>query len=618
MANELRYDLHARIGPRGPACGTVYLVAASSGRNSIEEVRAATDIVEVVSGYLPLKKSGAGFSACCPFHREKTPSFHVSPTRQTFHCFGCHESGTVFDFVMKMERVEFAEALRVLAERAGVVLDGRGAGEDRAPLIAAHSCAQDLFRSVYKALSGTATREYVAKRGISPEMAEAWGLGMAPEGWSGLVDAAAARSISSAVLERSGLALPGSTRPGHYDRFRGRLTFPIKDSFGRIVAFGARSLDGSEPKYLNSPETPIFSKGRMLYGIERLKHHPRTAPVLVMEGYTDVIMSTQAGVPGCVATLGTAMTSAHARILSRYTERIILVYDGDKAGLAAAERGARLLLEGGQLDIQVAVLPDGQDPCDFFLARGEAGVPELLGLTVPLVEFLLDRVALRHDLTQISGRLKAAHELARNVAAVSDPVARELLLARVAERLGVSTQALQQRVVAEVKEPRPSEQGEQHAASAWVQSGPKNARKTASLWIVQAALNEPAFAASLTIEQIACVPAGSVRSILETMASAAANAGATPGSLLDSIEDPALREMARRALLPENHGHDLSRMGLDALASLSRETGRGEVQRLQERLGDDPEALAELSRRYRASKSGQPGSMPGLIPDASS
>ncbi len=577
----------------------------SSTRNSIDEVRTATDIVEVVSGYLPLKKAGAGFSACCPFHREKTPSFHVSPTRQTFHCFGCQEGGTVFDFVMKMDKVEFGEALRLLAERAGVRLDSHAAGEDRAPLLAAHVCAQDLFRSTYAAGAGTATRDYVAKRGIKPEVAAAWGLGMAPDGWTGLVDAARARGIDSVVLERSGLALPGSTRPGHYDRFRGRLTFPIRDSFGRIVAFGARSLDGSEPKYLNSPETPIFSKGRMLYGIDRLKQHPRNAPVLVMEGYTDVIMSTQAGVAGCVATLGTAMTSAHARILARYTERIILVYDGDKAGLAAAERGARLLLEGGQLDIQVAVLPGGQDPCDFFLARGEAGVQELLGMTVPLVEFLLERVSQRHDLNELSGRLKATNELTATVAALNDPVARELVLARVAEKLGVSVQALQQRVRSEALPAKRDGGASESGAGGAERNATPTTRNMTVLWLVQAALNEPGFAVRLTSAQIAAVPAASVRTILSTFAQLASNAGATSASLLDGLDDPELRDMAKRALLPEGHGHDLERMGMDALDALSRAAGKSEMQRLQERLAVDPEALEELSRRYRATKLGQ-------------
>lgn len=571
----------------------------SSRRDSIEEVRSATDIVEVVTGYLPLKKSGASFTACCPFHQEKTPSFHVSPARQIFKCFGCGEGGSVFQFVMNMEKIEFADALRLLADRAGIRLEAGGQSEGRGPLLEAHALAQELFREHYMSLAGLAAREYVQKRGIQAETAEAWGLGLSAAGWTGLVDAARARGISPEVLEKSGLALPGSARPGHYDRFRGRLMFPIADSFGRIVAFGARSLDGSEPKYLNSSETPLFAKGRMLYGLDRLRHHPRTQPVLVMEGYTDVIMSTQAGVAGCVATLGTALTSHHARILARYSDRVILLYDGDKAGLTAAERGCRLLLEGGHLDIQVVVLPGGEDPCDFFQRRGGAGLPELLQLARSLTSYLLERVGSRHDLADAAGRLRAARELLTVAEAIPDVLAREIFVNEVADHLEIRREALLQGLRAPVAAPptavRP---GTTRPAP----GHPKDGSATAMLWLCQAVLNEPALAGELLDADLELVPAPTVRSMLTLWREQVRGGSASCAAFLECLEEGPQRQMAQRAVLADDHGMDLGAMLRDALQRLARDRDSGETRRLKGAATESPDSFEEFARRQKLSK----------------
>jgi DNA primase len=575
----------------------------SQRRDTTEAVRAATDIVEVVSGYIPLKRKGNSFSACCPFHQEKTPSFNVSQTRQFFKCFGCNVAGDVFHFVMKMEKIEFVEALRVLADRAGIRLELGVSGEGRGPLLEAHKVAQELFRAHYLGIDGLAAREYVLKRGIRTETAESWGLGLSASAWTGLVEAAGARGISADVLEKSGLALPGSNQPGHYDRFRGRLMFPIADSMGRIVAFGARSLDGSEPKYLNSPETALFSKGRMLYGLDRLRHHPRTEPVLVMEGYTDVIMSTQAGVRGCVATLGTALTTQHAKILARYSDRIILLYDGDKAGLTAAERGCRLLLEAGHLDIQVVVLPGGEDPCDFFARRGDAGLPELLQLARSLTSYLLERTAARHDIASEAGKLRAARELITVAEAIPEAVAREIFLGAISEKLGIRPEALAQ----SMRVPQAPAPANGPEVPTWQAAAPpRGGGSVTMLWLCQAILNEPTLAGELTAEDVELVSSPLVRSVLMEWRLCAERGRLSTVAFLECLQDEKQRHLAQRALLPDDHGLDLAAMKRDAIGRLSRDRASSETLKLRGAAAEDPAALEEFLRRQRLSK-GRPG-----------
>jgi DNA primase len=439
-------------------------------------------------------------------------------------------------------------------------------------------------------------------------MTEAFGLGYAPDQWTALAGRAGDAGFRPEVLEKGGLLLRGTTRPGFYDRFRNRLTFPIRDTMGRVIAFGARTLDGSEPKYLNSPETEIFHKGRTLFGLDRLRAHPRSAPVLVMEGYTDVLMSVQVGVRGAVATLGTSMTPEHARILSRYSDRIVLVYDGDPPGLIAAERGAMILLRAGHLDIKVAVLPDGQDPCDFFKARGEAGMEDLFDVTTDLVTFLLDRTAGHHDLGSLEGRRRAAEDLLRTAAAVSDPVTRELVLGRLSERLRLPVPALRERALALREAGREAEirpGGRQGGRK------PVGAPGQAQLWIVQAFINEPRLLRDSPVQDLAVIPDARVRRLLETLHSLGGDPSSgevpAPGRLLDLIEDGELRGLARRALLEPGHGLPLRTRLEEALTYLKNRCRRQEVESLKSRVEDgDTGLLRDLQNRYRLIKGGGP------------
>ena len=577
-------------------------------KEAVEEVRSRTDIAEVIGSYFPLRRSGANFKARCPFHEEKTPSFVVNPARQTYHCFGCGVGGGVFDFVMEMERVAFRDALELLADKAGVTLEadaGQGTARrsSRAELYRVHEWAHEYFCRMLHTPEGRGCHDYVMSRGISEDMIREFGIGYAPDGFTTLVGRANEAGYAPTLLEKAGLAKPGVKRPGHWSMFRDRLSFSIKDAMGRVVAFGARSLDGSEPKYLNSPETEIFQKGKTLFAIDRLRQHPRDEAVLVMEGYTDVVMSEQVGVKGAVATLGTALTPEHARVLSRYSERTILVYDGDSAGLQAAERGTMLLLEAGHLDIKVAVLPEGQDPCDFFKERGRDGKEELLDVTIDLLDFLLDRSAARHDLKSLGGRRKAASSLIRAAAAISDPLGRDLVLERVADRLGLSIHVLRDATAryraGERRRParRPEAPTEDDGAGASPLDTPHKE-------VLEALVNEPGLASHPGLQDRDGVWEPRVRRLAEFALEEKDRIGGRSGVLVDLIQDPGLRELARGALLQEDHGHDLPGQLEGAVLCLKNRKVLEEARQLSREAVESGDArlLEDIQRRFQTLK----------------
>lgn len=350
------------------------------------QVQQATDIVRLIGEQVSLRPKGKEFVGLCPFHDDKNPSMYVSPAKQIFKCFACGAGGSAFDFVMRYHRMEFREALAYLAERAGIPLErgprGTGASDqeptDRQRIAAANSQAAAFFRTAYHHPDqGRAAREYVQQRGIAPEMVQAFQIGYAPDRWDALALTAASKGWDLRSLQMAGLISPrdknqpssGNTQKSFYDRFRHRLIFPIFDAIGRPIAFGGRKLRSEdEPKYLNSPETPLFNKSATLYGLHLAKKpiiDARTA--VIVEGYTDVIACHQAGLTNVVATLGTALTAQHVRELRRYAEQVILVFDADAAGQKAADRAVELFLTG-DLDVSIAVLPGGVDPADL-LAR---------------------------------------------------------------------------------------------------------------------------------------------------------------------------------------------------------------------------------------------------------
>ncbi|MBI3096709.1 MAG: DNA primase [Planctomycetes bacterium] len=437
-------------------------------QESILEVQRATDIVNLVGEYLPLKRAGTSLKALCPFHDEKTPSFSVSPTRQTFHCFGCGKGGNVFGFVMEMDKVTFPEAVRHLAERAGVTLRETGGvkrredGLDRNELYRVHRWAVDFYhRRLLDAPDAAGARAYLAERGLTPATIGRFLLGYAPDAWDGLLRAAAKKGgIPVRALQTVGLAMAKADGEGHYDRFRHRVMFPIFDTRDHAIAFGARVLPGppgktspeardpgsKPPKYINTPETPIFSKGREFYALNWAKPAISKAGALgIMEGYTDVILAHQFGFEHFVATLGTAMTREHVRLARRYTERVTVLYDADAAGIKASERSLDLFLEE-DLSLSVATLPAGLDPADCLLQRGAEVFAESLAKSEELFAYRMRSLRTRHATDTVSGRAAAVDGMLDTLAGVTNPVVRDLQLQRLSAEFGVPERTLRERL----------------------------------------------------------------------------------------------------------------------------------------------------------------------------
>ncbi len=407
---------------------------------TVEEVRSVADIVEVVGDYVRLKKRGTNFIGLCPFHTEKTPSFNVNPALGIFKCFGCGEGGDVFSFVSRVEQLSFPESVRLLAERYGVEIpdseeSGQASSEQEAILEALRFAARFFHERLVSEPDGEAARQYLKGRGIPPASARRFGLGYAPDRWDGLVTAAEAAHVSPEVLERAGLVLRRREGDGWYDRYRHRLIFPILSHVGKVLGFGGRILvkDPSQPKYVNSPETAVYHKGRVLYGLNwaRQAIRGREEAVLV-EGYTDVIALHQAGVEHVVASSGTALTPDQVKLLARYAKRVLLLYDADDAGVRATLRGIDLCLEGGLVPYVVA-LPDGEDPDSFVRNYGGEAFDEYLARhRREFVSYLHDRARLEGRLDAPDSRAEAQHAVVATLSRISDPLLLESYLQQAA------------------------------------------------------------------------------------------------------------------------------------------------------------------------------------------
>ncbi|MFH2204840.1 MAG: DNA primase [Elusimicrobiota bacterium] len=415
---------------------------------SREEVRDRSDIVEVVREYIPnLKRAGRSHKACCPFHQEKTPSFTVNPEKQIFHCFGCREGGDVFAFVMKFENMSFPEALEKLAERAGVRLAKPERAQspqakERARVRKVLDLAGDFYRAHLEKLPEDApARKYLAKRRLAPEIMQAFRLGYAPR--SGPLRAAAEKKgYAPELLEMAGLVRRQEGR-GYRDYFWDRILFPIENAKGETVGFGARTLGDGEPKYLNSPETVVFSKGRVLYGLRAaLPAMRKTREALLLEGYMDVLTAHQFGATSACAPLGTALTEEHAVLLKRYVERVMIVFDPDSAGIKAAVRGAEMLVEKG-LGVAIAALPDGMDPDELLHERGLAAFKDALAEAYDLPTFkTLQLLKGKPRPLPAAEKSRIAAEVLETIRRSPDEILKSEWIRGLAERLEVDEQSL--------------------------------------------------------------------------------------------------------------------------------------------------------------------------------
>ncbi len=428
----------------------------------IRQIQDRLDIVEVISGYLTLRRAGKNFKANCPFHGEKSPSFMVSPEKQIFHCFGCAVGGNVFAFVMKIEKKDFRETVESLADRAGIEMPkdlsvDPKTEERTGKLFLIHAKAAEFYHQILlNQKEAQAARAYLDKRGLGHETILNFKLGFAPEAWDGFY-LSVKSSLADALLEKSGLVI-AKKEGGFYDRFRNRIIFPILDGKGVCIAFGGRVMDDTQPKYLNSPETEIYSKGRNLYGLFQARKAIRDEDaVVVVEGYMDLISCHQAGVQNVVASLGTALTTDQARLLKRHTKNVYIVYDADKAGESATLRGLEIFIEEG-MEVKIVRLPEGEDPDSFVQKQGGQGFRLALAGAKNLFDYKLDLLKQKFDPATIEGKVKIANDLVTLFSRVQNEILRSAWTKALAKELSLSEEALVVEMKKSASQPRGARQ----------------------------------------------------------------------------------------------------------------------------------------------------------------
>ncbi len=423
---------------------------------TIEQVTAASNIVDVIGSYFPLQRAGTEFRALCPFHQEKTPSFYVNPDKQTFYCFGCQRGGTIIQFVQEYEHIDFPEAIRRLAARAGIAIQQEefSAEEEekqslRKRLLRLHFEAAEWFhRNLLRTRAAESARAYLSQRGLNIEIAKRWLIGYAPDSWRALTEWGQASSFSREELVISGLVKlkdEKSADSRFYDRFRHRLMFPITNDLGEVIAFSGRQIDSSATggKYVNSPESPLFSKGNVLFGLSKSKRAiARTGQAIVLEGQIDLITSFEAGIENVVAPQGTALTERHAALLKRFAEEIVLFFDADAAGERAAERALEILYGAG-LQVRIGVLPPGEDP-DSLIRKGGAEIfRTLISDAKDFFDFEIERGLGGAGDQSVARRVALARRVSQFAGLVPDPVVRDTMLIRLASRLGLPRESLE-------------------------------------------------------------------------------------------------------------------------------------------------------------------------------
>ncbi len=421
--------------------------------DKLSEIRNTANILDVISERVVLKRAGKDHVGLCPFHSEKTPSFTVSSTKQIFHCFGCGAGGDVFSFLMKYDGISFSEAAQSLARRYGIDLPDRNMSPAQAKAVSLRQQLFDLNREVMgyytrqlmDPAAGKQARAYLADRGFSPEMIARFSLGFAPDGWDHLVRFFRQQRVSLSLAEQTGLVVPRKS-DGFYDRFRNRVIFPIIDMSQQVIGFGGRVMDDSRPKYLNSPETPVYNKSRSLYGAPAARTRAReTGAVYIVEGYFDLMALHQHDISNAVATLGTALTADHVQMLKRgFAQKAYLVFDSDEAGLKAAKRSVSLFLNAA-MDAAVIVLPKGYDPDSFVFEFGQAAFMEATENALPMIAFLVES-AIKSNGLSMEGKLRIISELQEPLMEIQDRLARSIYIQYLAERLGVRESAIRDKL----------------------------------------------------------------------------------------------------------------------------------------------------------------------------
>ena len=575
----------------------------------IEQVRSSADIVEVVSEYVTLKRRGQNYFGLCPFHSEKTPSFSVHPGKQIFHCFGCGEGGNVITFIMKIEKVSFVEAVQLLARKLNIrIPESREASEtekQKLVLYEVASFASKYFQTNFWSEAGRSARDYMFGRGFSEETLRRFEIGYAPDSWDGLIKAALSKGIKMEHLKAVGLVVPNN-RGGFYDRFRDRVIFPIHNLSGLVVGFGGRILQDrpDAPKYINSPETPIYQKSRILYGLWQNKESIRKKEAAILvEGYADVMGLVQAGFRNVVASSGTALTQEQARLLLRYAPLVYVLYDGDLAGANAALRGVDILLQQG-LQVKVVMLPEGTDPDSFVRERGAEALYNLLEHAKDLVDFKIEAFLATHSLSSAQERAQLVYLLAETVGLVEDEVTRNLYIQEVAQKLRVPETVVFRAVARTRRRSRHQEKSEPEAPRETLSANLRAERDLLEI-LLRFPQMIPAVYQNLATEELQLE---AHRVILAQIYEQYVNTGSVnPQHVLDYVEQEELQRFIVSAMmreeddeLPENA---LRQWANDCLRNIKIGNLRRQIEEVRNRMiSANAEEMKKLSESYQSLK----------------
>ncbi len=427
----------------------------------IRRVRDSINVYDLISGYVALKKTGKNWLGLCPFHSEKTPSFNVNTEKQIFHCFGCGVGGDVFKFMELQEGLNFPEAVKNLATRAGITLpqdtrdhrQDKRSEDDKKTLLKIVAEAADFFQKELAGSAGSAAREYLKKRGVSDTIIREFALGYVRPEWDGLLKHLKKRDYTAPQMERAGLVVKRSEGEGYYDRFRGRIIFPIRDMTGQVIAFGGRVMDDSLPKYLNSSETVLYSKSHVLYGLDMAKDHGRKQGYfIIVEGYLDAIACHQYGIRNAVATLGTALTDGHLRLMRRFADKLVLIFDPDPAGVKASLRGFDLFISSS-MKVNVVSLPGGDDPDTFLQKYGQESFAARLRESSKFMDFVIEQVVKGGSNRSIDEKIEKAEEMLSYISRLPNGIERDHYLKKTAEILDLDESVLRQEMPKQTNKP---------------------------------------------------------------------------------------------------------------------------------------------------------------------
>ncbi|NMC33324.1 MAG: DNA primase [Veillonellaceae bacterium] len=583
------------------------MIKYSAADDFIEKLRAQTDIVAIISEYVPLQKKGRNYWGCCPFHQEKTPSFSVAPDKGFFYCFGCQAGGDAFRFLMKIENIGFSEAAKLLAQKLNIPVPERERSEaerqrerEREEIFHANALARDFFHAcLLKSSLGIYALSYLTNRGVSVEMAQELKLGFAPDDWSKLANALQKRGIRPDVLVKAGLALPRS-QDGIYDRFRNRVMFPIEDIRERVIGFGGRVMDDSQPKYLNSPESPVFSKKYVLYNISRAHRAIKEAGrAIVVEGYMDAIALSSQGIHNVVASLGTSFTAEQSRLVRHYASEIVFAYDGDAAGQQATLRALSIVRAGGA-EVRVASFPGGKDPDEVMRKYGPKFVTQCLESAAGLLDFQIEQILKNSDFTDLNGKVSVVNQAVPFLAQADNAVEVDAHIARLAERLDIDEGSIR----SELRRQR-GQKDSTRPSAIYVRRGNDSRQVTAEEYVLRQLLESPeqfaTVAATLTPDDFQNGPR---RVLAETIWRVAVrDKKICPEKLMAELDEETV-QLLSRLLLKEGQGPAVSQALEDCvrIILLARLNTEYEEHRLKADLllrNGDSQYMQELANAQR-------------------